>query len=101
MIHLDGIQWKYIHVGNDYVNTHSLAYTLNKFPLIFFFQKANFFLFSPLPPIITTKIRNHYIFFITYVNVFFLGPPPPQPKTEMMVRAEAQRACKQYSIKEL
>ena len=36
MIHLDGIQWKYIHVGNDYVNTHSLAYTLNKFPLIFF-----------------------------------------------------------------
>ena len=31
----------------------------------------------------------------------FLGPHPPHPKTEMMVRAEAQKAYKQYSIKEL
>ena len=46
MIHLDGIQWKYIHAGNDYVNTHSLAYTLNKFP---FFTRKQIFFYFPSP----------------------------------------------------
>ena len=80
MIHLDGIQWKYIHVGNDYVNTHSLAYTLNKFPFIFLFQKTNFFFIFPPPPNNNYKSQKLLDIFINIPKCFFLGPPPPSPQ---------------------
>ena len=77
----------HIFVGDDYVNTYSLAYTLNKFPFFLNIQKANFFHFFPLAPQINNNLRNIQMvsnanIFVSdsqKVKLFFSRPPPPPP----------------------
>ena len=77
----------HIFVGNEYVNTYSIANTLNKFPF-FNVQKAKFF---PPPPKINNNLRNRwysleiFLFEISRkLNFFILSP---LPTAEIMVKA--------------
>ena len=57
----------HIFVGDDYVNTYSLAYTLNKFPFFLNVKKAKFFIFPP-PLQINNNLRNIQMVFSA--NIF-------------------------------